>query len=227
MKKIWLFLFAASGLCTRAELIVAPNDREALSGNGLTIAGFRSPNTYQNVYGAGNFSQPIEITAIAFRQNEASGGLSFDVVIPRVQIRISTYSGTFASFNQNQFAYDDNKGTDDMVAFDGSVHWTTTDLPGSGPNLFDLKILFSRPFVYDPSRGALLVNFSTGGNFTSGLAADSHGHNDPNIGWFGGNELGSLVTQFDVIPIPEPSTAALLIASIVTLVCLKTRPEHR
>ena len=213
MKK---FLFVGSVVLTvgftRGEFIVAPNDRATQSGNAFMINGFRTPATFQNVYQPANFSGPVVISGIAFRQNEGSGGLSFEAVIPRLRIQLSTYSGNLAGFNFSD--YNSNKGLDDLTAFDGSIRWTTTDLPGSEPNSFDLGILFTQPFTYDPRKGALLINYTSFGPFTSGLAADSHAHGDAGIGW-AGDTLGNLVMQFNVTPIPEPSTLALAISMLV------------
>jgi hypothetical protein len=217
---IWLLAVC----CTRGDFVVAPSDRETQSGNTFTSDGFRSPSTFQNVYGARNFSGPVLIHGMAFRLEEGAGGLSFEAVIPRLVIRASTYSGSFTTFNG--LSYEANKGIDDMTAFDSAMRWNATDLPGTSPNPFDLKIRFSQPFQYDPTKGALLIEYSASGQFTSGIAVDSHGHGDSSIGWIGGTATGNLVTEFDVTPIPEPHVALLGIAGVVALWLSRTRYQR-
>lgn len=197
-----------------ADLVVAPNDRATQIGNAQIPDAFAVPGAIQNVYGAANFSNPVLITGMAFRLDEARGGSSASAVIPRVTVRISTYSGTFDSFDR---FYDNNKGADEITAYDGSVQWSTTDLFGGTPNPFDLKLLFSTPFVYDPAKGSLLINFTSEGPFNSGIWVDAHNHGDLNVGWLvagfnpGLKESGTIVTQFDVTNVPEPDVIHLLV----------------
>jgi hypothetical protein len=206
-------LIAIFAFCTfwaRADQIVVPAAQATQSGNSFLIDPFAAPGTIDSVYGSKNFSGPVSINGIAFRLDEASLGRTFDAVIPRVTIRISTYLGTYNSYLIGP-GYNGNKGLDDTLVFDAAVHWTTTDLP-SGPNPFDLKVLFSKQFAYDPANGALLVDFTTTGPFSGGIpSVDTQGHGDSSIGWFGDKSLGNLVTQFDVTSIPEPSTLWLML----------------
>ena len=99
----------------------------------------------------------------------------------------------------------------------------TTDLPGSGPDAFDLKIEFSKPFIYDPANGGLLMGFTTSGTFTSGIHPDAQGHGDSSIGWVGDKSLDNVVTEFNVTPIPEPSPYWLVLAGGVALFASKRR----
>jgi hypothetical protein len=197
-----------------ASTVVVPADRENQSGNGEWVAGFANPTTgAQTVYGAKNFSTPVMITGVAFRSNEEdlfTG--SFDVTIPRFSMRLTTWSGSLNSFSR---FYDVNKGPDDMQVFDGSVHWSGFNAIGNAPNAFDFQLIFTTPFVYDPSRGSLLMEFdSTGPTSTSlKIGADYHSHPDPAFGFTyigGGLESANMITQFAFVSIPEPSTVAVL-----------------
>jgi hypothetical protein len=201
-------------LSIRADLVVVPPDRATQSGNTFISEAFRQPGTFQTVYSAPNFSGPVLINSMAFRMEEASGGSSIQAVIPRVTVQNSTFSGTPSSFEP--FSYDANKGADEMTAYDSGVQWTTTDLPDFSPNPFDLKLVFSRPFFYDPSKGSVLINFTSSGDFTSGVAVDLHSHGRPDVGWVG-NTGASLVTQFDVTPVPEPNAFILLLFGALAL----------
>lgn len=203
--KIALLLSAV--FATHADLLVVPPDRATQSGNTFLSSAFQDPGTFQTVYSAPNFSSPVLINSMAFRMEEASGGLSISAVIPRVTVQVSTFSGTPSSFEP--FSYSANKGPDEMTVYDAPVNWTTTDALGFGPNSFDLKLLFSKPFYYDPSKGSVLINFTTSGSFTTGLSVDLHSHGSPSIGWIE-NSGANLVTQFDVTAVPEPETCVLV-----------------
>src|SRR4051812_19051372 len=203
-------LMLLGGWNGKADFIVAPNDRATQSGNTFVSAGFDSPTTFQMVYGSKSFSAPVMITSLAFRLDETKLGLSFEAVIPNLTIQLSTYPGTLASFNR--FSYLANMGADNKTVYDSSVHWTTTDLAGSGPNPFDLQLSFTQPFIYDPSMGALLMNFTATGTLSSGVSVDAHA-SDSATGWIAtADGIGGaiIVTRFDITPIPEPSTIWLL-----------------
>src|SRR4051812_23987291 len=85
-----------SVLAAKADSIVVPADRANQPGDNRAIS-FTRPGTFQTVYGAPGFPNPVLITAIAFRMDEGSGGLSLEAVIPRLVVQASTYSGTFAA----------------------------------------------------------------------------------------------------------------------------------
>jgi hypothetical protein len=157
--------------------------------------------------------------------DEASPSGSMEAIIPRAVVHVSTYFGTFASYRPG--GYDQNKGADDTTTFDAALHWISSDV-GIAPNPFDLRIQFSTPFYYDPSKGALLVNLTTSGQFGSSIIADFHGHGDPSIGWSeGGVVPGNLVTEFNVTPVPEPRFTWLVVAgACAMLLARKRRHEH-
>lgn len=212
----------ACSSCSHADEIVVPADRATQAGNGFILDPFEAPGTIDDVYGAKNFAGPIEINGIAFRLDETAGGASLDTVIPRVTIRMSTYSGTYNSYLVGP-GYNGNKGLDDTVVFDAAVHWTTTDLSGSGPNPFDLKVQFSKPFLYDPNKGNLLMDFATSGPFSSGIHPDTHGNGDTSFGWFGDKTPANLVTEFNVTPVPESSTYRLLLPGVLLFFAVKRK----
>lgn len=97
---LWPFAFLAFAMSVAAQgtLIIVPSDRATQSGNAFVLEAFRTPGTVVSVYGSRNFTRPVEINGIAFRNDETTSGQSFDTVIPRVTIRMSTYSGTYDSF---------------------------------------------------------------------------------------------------------------------------------
>jgi len=108
-----------------ADFIVAPNDRANVNGNDLFIGGFGSGGAdYNVVYTSANFSSSVIITGLAFRLDEGSLNQSFDAVIPRLTLQLSTYSGTYAAFGFGAV------GTDVRIVYDGSVTWHTADHSG-------------------------------------------------------------------------------------------------
>lgn len=59
--------------------------------------------------------------------------------------------------------FDDNLGPDTTLVFSGDVSWTTQgDGPAEGPRAFDYIVLFQRPFLYDPGKGNLLIDWRIG-----------------------------------------------------------------
>lgn len=214
------FLICATGLTPRADFVVAPNDRATQPGNAFLLEGFGTPAEWQSVYGAKNFSGPVLIDGLAFRVDENSAGRSFDVVIPRMTVQASTYAGNFASFDP--LNYNKNKGIDNVTVFDASLHWAATDGPDSGVNSFDIKLAFSKPFLYDPAKGGLLIDFAPTGPYAGGIIPDAHVHGDSSIGWLGGS-LGNIVTEFSVISVPEPSSIILVTIGALQLLLLKRK----
>jgi hypothetical protein len=226
MKMLWygVFVWGAVTTLLHADEIVVPAAQATQVGNDFILGPFLSPGSIDSVYGSKNFSGPVMINGVAFRLEEASLNQSYNTVIPRVTIRLSTFSGTYNSYLVGP-GYAGNKGPDDTTVFDASVHWITTDLP-SGPNPFDLKVQFSKPFIYDPSSGSLLMDFATSGSFTGIPGVDSQGHGDATLGWYGNKSLGNLVTQFDVSSVPEPSTIWLVLGGASSIYFLRTKKTN-
>jgi hypothetical protein len=136
----------------------------------------------------------------------------------RVTIQLSTYKGTYQSF---QSSYDQNKGADDTVVYDAAVDWKATDVIGTQPNPFTFTVPFTKPFVYDPSAGSLLMRYQAFGPISGGgVTADAQGTPlDGSVGWIAQNHtLGVgfqvLVTQFEVTSVPEPRPLFLSICSL-------------
>lgn len=213
-KAVTLLLFSVS--LARCDTIVVPPGNATQNGDNSLGQGFNTPNDLEVVYSAKYFSGPIEITGLSFRQDQGTGQEgSFEAIIPQVTIQLSTYRGTFQSFQQS---YDQNKGLDEATLFDAPVDWKTTDLAGSQPNPFDFKIAFTKPFIYYPSAGSLLLHYQAFGPISGGgVIADIQTTSvDGSGGWFAPNHtlgvsFGVLVTQFDVTSVPEPPPMPLIL----------------
>src|SRR5688572_958558 len=136
--------------------VVVPNVSRTIDdggGSGL----LNTPLRYQIVYDDLLF--PVEvmrITELRMRPS-AAFGRAFTATIANLQINLSTTSiepdrlnGTFAQ----------NVGTDDTVVFQGSLTVSSRFVgPANGPKEFDIIIPLTTPFLYDPSRGNLLIDF--------------------------------------------------------------------
>ena len=216
-KTVTTLLFSASFV--RGDTIVVPSGNATKSGDGSINPGFNTPIDLEIVFSPKDFSGPVEITGLSFRQDEGTGqGGSFEAVIPRVTLQLSTYHGTYQSFQQS---YLQNKGPDEAAVYDAPIDWKATDVIGTQPNPFTYNIPFSRSFVYDPSSGSLLMHYQTTGPYSGGgVVADAQGTpTDGSGGWLAQNHtLGVgfqvLVTRFDVIPVPEPGPLLLTICSL-------------
>lgn len=187
------------------------NQRGGSYGSGLFLGSGRT----QMAYGSKVFPGSILITGIAFRSANWAPASSD---IERLTIRLSTYSGTQATFNIASLAL--NRGSDDQVVFDGSMLFRANPVSIiGGPAPFDAFVQFSEPFMYDPARGYLLVDYNT---FHAGgdLIGDFHSHGDAEAGWeavtgaFSSGGPGSYVTQFQFSNVPEPSITALALLGL-------------
>ncbi|WP_341532348.1 PEP-CTERM sorting domain-containing protein (plasmid) [Nostoc sp. UHCC 0302] len=217
---------AAGGVAQAA--IIVPNELEATEGNvnngwpfSLDFQG-----RYQQIFDADEFaslSEPQLISQIAFRPDSDSlnNGTAFSSTLSSIVINLSTTRSTPNNFS-NTFA--DNVGVDNITVFTGALSLSSANQgPVSGPKNFDIVINLQNPFLYDPTKGNLLLdvkNFA-GGNTTQFDAIQSFNRDsverqlsfDPNsataISQF--QDGIGLVTKFtfksEVPPVPEPSTA--------------------
>jgi len=198
-----------------ADPIVVPDLIEGNTNNGnpFDIAGPFSME-YQQVYAASAFgTSPFLITGIAFRP-DAETGAPFAATLPSVSIYLST---TAASVDGLSSALSANVGADNTLVRSGALSVASNFTgPADGPKEFDIVIPFSAPFLYDPTRGNLLMDLFTAGDTGTvpfdavfGLDGVSRAFNTPASREPALDTLG-LVTQFDTSPVPEPATLTLL-----------------
>jgi PEP-CTERM motif len=232
MMKRWLVTAAVLGMMlatagrSHADLVVVPNaytNVEGNSNNGFpyNIQPFGlTSQRYQQVYSSTQFgSGAMMISQILFRP-DAQSGSSFSSTLPNVQIDLST---TSASASALSFNFASNVGADDTVVHSGALSLSSSFTgPSGGPKDFDIVINLSTPFLYDPSKGNLLMDVR---NFSGGSTTQFDATTDPSIGrnFTLGSGVNSptadgvgpgygLVTEFNfgpVNPIPEPSTLAI------------------
>jgi hypothetical protein len=236
-----LFVALCTGALTlpasaRADVIV-PDALAGVEGNSnngfpFNIQGFGlASQRYQQVFDSSEFSSAVLITGITFRP-DAQQGSAFASVLPNVQIDFSTtlfgpdaLSTTFAT----------NVGADNTTVFSGALNLSSAYTgPAAGPKDFDISIVFSTPFLYNPALGHLLLDVR---NFGGGLSTqfDSHAlfgdavsrviSNNVNA-LIGGADTAGLVTEFQVQQVPEPSTF-LLVSGIVVAAARRIRRVRR
>ena len=103
---------------------------------------------------------------------------------------------------------------------------------------FSLRIPLERPFLYDPLKGDLLLEFRVRSPFRIGQvdavansnmalalgALESAQVPEPSVGGFG---KGGYVTEFQIQSLPEPSISFLFILGITVLVTIAKLKSHR
>jgi hypothetical protein len=169
--------FYGSAVSSNATLSITPlivpnNAANIQPGSGIEDT-FLKVERIQTVYGASQFpSYPILITELRWRPSTLTGGPLADTV-PNIQINLST---TAARADSLDFTYANNLGLDATTVFSGPTTVATSfSTLTNGTKAFDISIPLQMPFLYDPSKGNLLIdvrNFSGGSAFlyTDGLA---------------------------------------------------------
>jgi hypothetical protein len=216
------FLLAAFlGSCVttelRAQVIVVPNTLATNDGNsfGTTPSGPTSVREMQ-IYDASQFgalSGPSFLTQFAYRPDRILGQSG-----PRsVNLRIYA-STTTRSVAGLSMTFADNLGADNTLVFNGTLNWTTGNLPGPGnTRQFDIVFPCTTPFLYDPAAGNLLLDTQLSGNGQS-ITLDTVEGN-PTAREIVNTTSSTAVTAEFVAPfvqvtqftfVPEPSCLSLL-----------------
>jgi hypothetical protein len=211
-----------------AGFVVAPSSLTSVDGNEDDRSPFfvNGGMRYQQVYGSSQFTgvgNPMFISGMAFRLDGPDGG-AFSLNLSSVDIWLSTttkavdgLSGTFAS----------NIGVDQTLVRSGALSISSADVAGPGnTRAFDVVISFQTSFLYDPTKGNLLLdirNNDTTNNFTNNFfdagrtAGDSvsrvlgaQGNPNAVTGNAGGAQATQgLVTQFQIQAVPVPPTVLM------------------
>jgi hypothetical protein len=115
----------------------------------------------QELVGSGQFgSGPILINQIAFRAYPGSGPVNS--TSPSLSLHLSTspfYPNTNNGHTLISTTYADNIGPDNTLVYSGPVSFTSQGCAGPSACPFDMSIVFTTPFLYDPSQGQLLLDF--------------------------------------------------------------------
>jgi hypothetical protein len=243
MKGLHLTFVALALLAGRsaADQIVVPGGSATQEGdaNNTIPFGVGDPSLtmrYQQVYGASAFpGGPWRITQSAFR-TDGTFGHPFTSAAPLVQINLST---TMRGPGNLPNVFAENVGPDELTVFSGPL-----PLSSAGTGDFDIIIALTQPFLYDPSRGNLLLDVRHHGS-SANIALDAVSSTDDAVSrayTWGDLRVGAtsgytdsigLVTRFEaerVVNAPEPAGLALFGAGALTAVGalgLKRRPGVR
>jgi hypothetical protein len=159
------FFVSATATASTNSVLVVPNVSRTLDdggGSGLLNTQMRE----QIVYHASQFPvELIRITELRMRPSSAYGN-AFTSTIPSLQINLST---TSAQPDQLNSVFAQNIGTNETLVFQGPLTVVSRFVgPASGPKEHDIIIPLTTPFIYDPSRGNLLIDFR---NFAGSTAS--------------------------------------------------------
>lgn len=135
--------------------LVLPN--YSISNQVFNPAGtLNQPLREQMVYGASQFpSNPIVITELRWRPDVNVGG-PLSVVVSNLQVKLST---TVATPDHLSTTFNQNKGTNETVVFSGVASISTAfNTLSNGTKAFDISLTLQTPFLFDPSKGNLLVD---------------------------------------------------------------------
>ena len=191
---------------------------------------------YQQVYAAAEFPGLMLITGMTFRP-DGSGGSAFSSTLADIQINLST---TAAAPDGLSTTFASNVGGDDTIVYArGALTLSSANLPvGPGPKNFDITILFTTPFLYNPTLGNLLMDVR---NFAGGATGqfDAHAATGDSISRVFSNLTGvgattgqadslGLITRFDTqVVVPEPVTGLLIGAGLLAGAARRRRNSTR
>jgi hypothetical protein len=195
-------------------LSVVPSDSQKQEGDAYTAA-LAVPIHQQEVYSASQFPQvPLRIVELRYRPDVQYGGAvgPFSANLSHVSFRLSTTSKPPGGLSM---WFSDNVGADETLVYDAPWRFETKYIGGTeGPKKFDIVLRLERPFLYDPSKGNLLVDLR---NY--GRSPDVYVHDDqrssllqrifvenPDAKEAGGGDLSAAVLQIGFIREPaKPS----------------------
>ena len=216
---------------------VMPGGYEEVEGNSLLVepfspeGGHQSPFRFQQVYGASELAHstgPLGgwIYAIGFRADGAGINDSYQGYFSDFSIRFSV---TDRGPDELSPVFAENVGSRVSTMVSGRTSIAVGRYGGEDPEPFTMFFTFlSSPYFYDPSQGNLLMEVNNRGGFLFGIqhggvatldAVDAAGDGVSSvIASDIGNQVPTagtvstkgLVTSFRIVPVPEPSTWALL-----------------
>ena len=119
---------------------------------------------YQQVYSAGEFSQPQTITALHFRRNGSLAAFADATIDAKINLG---YAATAPGALSTTFANNVGPGTTTVV--DNPALLLHTAAANSSPSSLDITIPLTTPFTYDPKLGDLLLDMFVRNGATTAL----------------------------------------------------------
>ena len=191
---------------------------------------------FQQLYDAADFAGlgpgPLTITRVDWR---ADGSVSDPIEYPSERW-IFKFSTTSNELDELSRTFADNVGPNETTVLDGPVTLTTeSDGPAGGPKQFDYGVDLETPFVYDPSKGNLLMDLtiinSEGPLNIDFVLANTETTRFRSTGTLGPDSpvananapIGGHVIRFTIVPEP----ASLGILSIALLATTTSRMRRR
>jgi hypothetical protein len=145
-----------SGGVARGDAIASPYGMGDQLGNSNIIAPFDpwSPTRTQQVYASTDFSSlkgPQYIDSIVYQSGQ------FGAALQNMTIAMSTTNKPVDGLSP---VFADNTGSDSQTVYQGTLPIFSAQPVGRGPGAFNLVINLQHPFLYDPSKGNLLVDIT-------------------------------------------------------------------
>ncbi len=172
-----LALVCLAGLGAAAGTLIVPPEFGTADGNDMYAdvpppsSGCRVQEVYTAAYFTNTISQRGLLVRMACRPDRLVN-VPRTVALRAYELRLSTTQREPGSLSSR---FDDNLGTDTTLVFSGNVSWSTQGAgPAQGPRAFDYGIPFQHPFVYDPRKGNLLVEWRVGDSPEGRPAFDAH-----------------------------------------------------
>jgi hypothetical protein len=152
---------------------------------------------FQEVYAASYFTNMLTGPGVLVRMANRPDRL---VKVPRTVTLIGYelwLSTTQRGPGNLSSRFDDNLGLDNTLVFSGDLTWSTQgEGPAQGPRAFDYVITFQHPFVYDPGKGNLLVEWRVANSPEGRPAIDAQLYSDGKIRLLFGGSTAASVASF-------------------------------
>jgi len=238
MSKLKLVVvLAATCFAAFGSTIVVPNSNTSTVGNQPDVLGGSGDGRSQELLGSGQFASvggSLLIDQLSFRAAPGTGPLNLTVTTLNLFLSTSSRTpNTSGTLMSATFA--DNVGPDNTLVYSGPVTFNTVACAGPAVCPFDLSILFTTPFLYNPSQGRLLLDFKlTGFSSTSGTF-DAVSFNPPGGGSVASvnaglnDAAGNFEFSGDIVQLrytavaPEPASWGLMLTGAAALALMRRR----
>jgi hypothetical protein len=234
---------ASASLPAQSDTIVIPaafENADAFSNLTFPFGALDAPPSnfpfrFQQLYEASQFGDPgdvLTISAVRFRVDQPTGDRE-PFTVQSMEVRLGTTSKGEGELTSLEFGSNIDGG-DTTLVFAGSLAWDPCNVDVCALPAFDLEIAFSPAFVYDPTAGNLIVDFTNLSEtyppqlFDATVTiGDGVSHvrevldrDDPSQHIFVNPSTLGLVTQF-VFTVPEPGALASIATALVAIAAVR------